>query len=284
MVDLNDYAHTAAQRGWGAGWPSCSGARVGGLAVVHGPRSGVGVSVHRRAARLVELLLGETEHRGYLMRPGQCWGYVCRAIAGTEAASNHSWGLAVDLNSLANPYQFPRRTDLPPWLPLLWNRYGFAWGGNYNSDGRFGKADSMHFEFMGTPADADALTALAMVELIGAGSSTGSATSRKDDPMAPISLTPAADRTFRSAVMAEAGGDSLVVARAWITLGSTWGGSSFTVTALDGAGHPMAQQHFDVPNNATRVVELPGGCKLATVEGRTDPNAIPAAALISLNR
>jgi hypothetical protein len=46
----------------------------------------------------------------------------------------------------------------------------------------------------------------------------------------------------------------------------------------------MLQQRFDVPNNNTRVVALPNGCKLATVEGKTDAKAIPAAALISLNR
>ena len=224
MIDLNDYAHTAAQHGWGAGWPSCSGARLAGLAVVTAPRSGVGVSVHRRIARLVGLLFAESERRGYLLHPGQCWGYACRAIAGTAVASNHSWGLAVDINSLANPYQFPRRTDMPTWMPLLWNRYGFAWGGNYNDDGRIGKADSMHYEFMGTPADADPMTALALYELTGEFVPVGgSATSRKDDPVAVITISVAADNTFRSAVMAEAGGDSIVVARAWITLASTWG-------------------------------------------------------------
>ena len=285
MIDLNDYAHTAAQRGWGAGWPSCSGARLSGLAVVWAPRSGVGVSVHRRLARLVGLLFAETERRGYLLRSGQSWGYACRAIAGTSVASNHSWALAVDINSLANPYQFPRRTDMPTWMPLLWNRYGFAWGGNYNNDGRHGKADSMHYEFMGSPADADAMTALASYELTGESIPTGgSGSSRKDDPVAVIPITIAADNTFRSTVMAEAGGDSIVVARAWVTLGSTWGNTTFTITALDGGGRPMLQQRFDVPNNNTRVVELPGGCKLATVEGKTDPRAIPAAALISLHR
>ena len=80
------------------------------------------------------------------------------------------------------------------------------------------------------------------------------------------------------------GGDSIVVARGWITVGSTWGNSSFVITALDGGGRVLLQQRFDVPNNNTRVVELPGGSKLATVEGRTDPKAIPAAALVSLNR
>ena len=623
MIDLNDYSKTAAQHGWGAGWPSCGGARTGGLAVVAAPRSQVGVSVHRRIARLVGLLIAETERRGYLLRPGQCWGYACRAIAGTAVASNHcltgetkvvtydgpvairdlagttatlltrdplgsgqrgkwvdapvraygtepthevvlsrggarkvlratgphrwfvqrktsaysdghsryrvkteerttlelrpgdrlasclpppmpprlvpspygiahgavfgdgtlqpsgsrsgpsaevnlrghdvellryfpadcptsavetpngvtgiqvrslpayfrrlpsldessaylagwlagyvaavghvweaevqlcshsrehlefaalvaarlgiacrepvvqknphnawapdsetwslafvsatvpdwlllradqheawaeprhgrspswmvesvtatgldeevfcatvdgygaftldgwlltgnSWGLAVDINSLANPYQFPRRTDQPTWMPLLWNRYGFAWGGNYNDNGRLGKADSMHYEFMGTPVDADQMTALALYELTGEYVPVGgSGSSRKDDPVAVIPITVAADNTFRSAVMAEAGGDSIVVARAWITLGSTWGNTSFTVSALDGGGRVLLQQRFDVPNNNTRVVELPGGSKLATVEGRTDPKAIPAAALVSLNR
>jgi D-alanyl-D-alanine carboxypeptidase len=284
MIDLDDYAHTAAQRGWGAGWPSCDGARVVGLAVVRAPLSRVGVSVHRRLARLVDLLVAETEERGYLLRAGECWGYVCRAIAGTSAASNHSWGLAVDINSLSNPYQFPRCTDLPTWAPLLWNRYGFAWGGDGNDDGRNGKADSMHFEFMGTPADADAMTALALFELTGLFAGSGSATGRKDDPVAVIPLSVGSDGTFRSAVMAEAGGDSIVVARAWITVGSTWGRTAYTVTALDGVGRPMTQQRFDVPNNATRVMELPSGCKLATLEGKVDANAIPAAALISLNR
>ena len=235
-------------------------------------------------ARLVGLLIAETENRGYLLRAGQCWGYVCRAIAGIAVASNHSWGLAVDINSLANPYQFPRRTDLPTWMPLLWNRYGFAWGGNYNDDGQYGKADSMHFEFMGTPADADAMTALALFELTGPLAGSGFATGRKDDPVAVIPISVGSDGTFRSAVMAEAGGDSIVVARAWITVGSTWGRTAYTVTALDGVGRPMTQQRFDVPNNATRVMELPSGCKLATLEGKADPNAVPAAALISLNR
>jgi hypothetical protein len=285
MIDLNDYSKTAAQHGWGAGWPSCGGAQTGGLAVVAAPRSQVGVSVHRRIARLVGLLFGETERRGYLLRHGQCWGYACRAIAGTAVASNHSWGLAVDINSLANPYQFPRRTDQPTWMPLLWNRYGFAWGGNYNDNGRLGKADSMHYEFMGTPADADQMTALALYELTGEYVPVGgSGSSRKDDPVAVIPITVAADNTFRSSVMAEAGGDSIVVARAWITVGSTWGNSSFVITALDGGGRVLVQQRFDVPNNNTRVVELPGGSKLATVEGRTDAKAIPAAALVSLNR
>ena len=164
-INLADYSRTAAQRGWGPGWPSCDGVRKAGTAVVTADRSGVRISVHKRIARLVDLLIDETERRGYLLRPGQCGGYNCRAIAGTDVPSHHSWALAVDLNWRTNPYTRPLVTDMPPWLPLLWARYGFAWGGRYNGGGRTGKADAMHYEFMGTPADADAMTALAIIEL-----------------------------------------------------------------------------------------------------------------------
>ena len=33
-------------------------------------------------------------------------------------------------------------------------------------------------------------------------------------------------------------------------------------------------------NNATAYVEMPNGCKLATIEGNLDPGTVPAAALI----
>lgn len=164
-INLRDYSHTAAQRGWGAGWPSCGGVKTAGTAVVQAAQSGVRLSVHKRLARLVLLLIDETERRGYLLKSGQCGGYNCRAIAGTSSPSNHSWALAIDLNWQTNPYAQPLRTDFPEWLPQLWNRYGFAWGGDYNDRGRTGKADAMHLEFMGSPADADAMTALALREL-----------------------------------------------------------------------------------------------------------------------
>lgn len=163
-INLRDYSKTAAQRGWGAGWPSCGGVTAAGTAVVQAARSGTRLSVHKRLARLVLLLVDETEHRGYPLRPGVCGGYNCRPIAGTSSPSNHSWGLAVDINWDRNPYVGPRRTDMPGWMPPLWNRYGFAWGGDYTGS----KQDSMHYEFMGSPDDADAMTALALREFAAA--------------------------------------------------------------------------------------------------------------------
>jgi len=175
-IDLNDYRRTAAQRGWGAGWPSCSGAR-GNLATImaNNPDGSVSakVTVHKRIARLVDLLLDECERRGYDFHANQCGGYNCRPIGGTRTPSNHSWGLAVDLNWHLNPMRRPLTTNIPGWMVQMFNRYGFAWGGHYR-----GTPDSMHFEAMGTPGQMDEMTALALHEL-GAGGPPGRPTLRR---------------------------------------------------------------------------------------------------------
>lgn len=160
-VNLRDWAHTAAQRGWGAGWPSCSGA-AGNLVVVTFARSGVRVSVHKRIARLVQILADETERRGYLAKLGQTGAYNCRPISGTKTPSNHSWGLAIDWNWQTNPYTTSMVHTNPQWMYDLWARYGWANGGMYSP-----KHDWMHLEQMGAPAQVDALTALAIAEILG---------------------------------------------------------------------------------------------------------------------
>src|SRR5207244_479516 len=98
----------------------------------------------RDVASIVAFLFGETEKRGYRLRTGQCWGYCNRAIRGGTAPSNHSWGLAVDINAPANPMGRRLVTDMPEWMPKLWRDWGFGWGGDYLS-----RKDAMHYEFLG---------------------------------------------------------------------------------------------------------------------------------------
>lgn len=140
---LESVARTAQSRGWGPGWPACQQNR---MTVVSA--GGIRLSVHRDLAPLVGWLCDETVRRGYRLRPGQCWGFACRAIRGSSAPSNHSWGLAVDLNSLANPMGPRLVTDMPRWMPQLWKAHGFAWGGDYTR-----RKDAMHYEYVGTPAE-----------------------------------------------------------------------------------------------------------------------------------
>jgi hypothetical protein len=158
---MSDYSVSAKAKGWGAGWPAN---RSADMARVAADRSGTRINVHKRVAPLVDILLDESERRGYRFHPKTCGGYVNRAIKHTDRPSNHSWGLAVDLNWDRNPETFDGEvhTDLPGWLVALWNRYGFAWGGHYRNRHK----DPMHFEFMGAPADADDMLAKARRELI----------------------------------------------------------------------------------------------------------------------
>lgn len=143
-------------RGWGPGWPSGQSRKIVPVVWSNGVSPAGGV--RSEIATLVVLLGNEMIRRGYSPKAGWCWGYENRAITGTtDQPSLHSWGLAVDINAPTNPYHSTLITDMPSWMPPLWLTYGFRWGGTYP-----GNKDAMHYEFMGTPADAVVLTALAL--------------------------------------------------------------------------------------------------------------------------
>lgn len=126
--------------------------------------NGTVVTVATEIAPLIKMLGDETIARGYDIRNSDTGGFNCRRIGGTSSWSNHAWGLAVDLNWSTNPFVNPLTTDMPSWMVNLWTQYGFRWGGTYTS-----KKDAMHYEFMGTMADAAAFTAKARADGIGGG-------------------------------------------------------------------------------------------------------------------
>jgi len=122
---------------------------------------------------LTSMLVQECKNRGYRFGSSSdpsygCWGYSCRAISGSNNPSNHSWGLAVDINAPSNPYTSPLVTDMPGWMPDLWNGYGFRWGGDYS-----GSKDAMHYEFMESVSAAASYTSQARSDGLGGGGSTG---------------------------------------------------------------------------------------------------------------
>lgn len=141
-----------AHSSWGTGWPNCDRSNI--VTLVR--RDGLRLPVHRDLADLVTILMDLTEAVGYDIRPDWSWGYACRPIANTSTPSNHSWGTAVDINAPANPRRrrgLPMVTDIPPEVVRLWEDNGFRWGGRYSWP------DPMHFEFMGTTAQARATAA-----------------------------------------------------------------------------------------------------------------------------
>jgi hypothetical protein len=138
--------NNAAARGWGAGWPECQRGRMAAVA-----KGGVTVFVRKEIAPLVATLLDATEKRyRYDVKPGQTWGYACRPIRGSRVASNHSWGLALDINATTNPMAATFRSDIPPAVVAMWWAAGFYWGGWYQR-----RPDTMHFEYVRRPSDVD---------------------------------------------------------------------------------------------------------------------------------
>jgi len=82
-------------------------------------------------------------------------GYNKRLVRGsTSSWSNHSWALAGDFCVAQNPMQDTLRTDMPPGTSAKAKSLGMVWGGDYS-----GRKDPMHFEFVGSPADARRLVA-----------------------------------------------------------------------------------------------------------------------------
>jgi len=155
----------ASSRGWGAGWPNCQTQRMVPLV-----GAGVGFgSIRTEIHDLLELLIAATAAKGYPPKAGQCFGFACRATKRadgtfTSIPSNHSWGLAVDYNTLENVYGAPEASSViatkQKWMPALWHDYGFRWLGPPISDWE-------HFDFAGTPTDAAMMTVRAQHDLGG---------------------------------------------------------------------------------------------------------------------
>lgn len=135
-------------RGWGQGWPVN---RSKDMLTVRTARSNVPFTVHRDIAPIVKWLVDEVERRGYSIHtPGQTpddWSYANRAIRGRNAPSNHSWGLAIDID--ATQYPLGSRKRHPSWMVELFRAHGFDYGGNWTK-----RPDPMHYEFNGWPSDA----------------------------------------------------------------------------------------------------------------------------------
>lgn len=153
-------ATTAAQRGWGEiGAPgSAIGVAFRKKNIVKITPAGLTLYVNKGAAWLFEQFIEEAHRLGYdFGKIKDDWGYNHRYIAGTKILSNHSWGLAVDLNATTNPMTHDDKvhTDMPAWMIALAAKYGLDWGGYYHG----AKKDPMHFEFLGTPEEAQKIIA-----------------------------------------------------------------------------------------------------------------------------
>ncbi|OPZ65805.1 MAG: hypothetical protein BWY85_00295 [Firmicutes bacterium ADurb.Bin506] len=136
-------------RGWGNGWPTNRWSDMVWVVA----RSGARWHVHHDVATILQRIVDEAEARGFNFVKGTCWGYNNRPVRGTRTASDHSWGIAVDINATAYPQGQSRKVP-PTWLVRLFEAYHFEWGGLWRNP------DPMHFAYGKTRNDAQRASAL----------------------------------------------------------------------------------------------------------------------------
>lgn len=126
--------------------------------MAHRPVLGITLVVREEIADLASALVTAWHKEVERLDPAQCWSYACRAIRGSTSPSNHSWGLALDLNSAKHPLG-KRGTFTAGQVRAIHTLLGrppfrhWKWGGDY-----LDRADEMHVEYLGTPAEAAADT------------------------------------------------------------------------------------------------------------------------------
>lgn len=124
------------------------------IGVSGAPKDG-GVYFHRKGAEALRGFFNEVEAAGLLhLVVSWAGAFYPRFIRGSSSTlSNHSWGTAFDINAPQNwlgqqPAAEGRPGSLLRLVPIA-NKWGFFWGGHYNS-----RLDGMHFELarMVTPS------------------------------------------------------------------------------------------------------------------------------------
>jgi hypothetical protein len=149
-------------KGWGSAWPTHD---LRSIMVTVPPFAG---GFHPEIAELVTLLVREMKQHGFEFVVPGCWGFAFRGTKSSSGSTGgtpsfHSWGLSPDINAPRNPFGNDRsNTELGQpqfaWVDALWRSYGFFWLGPPIRDW-------MHWSFVGSPADAKAMTAKAQREL-----------------------------------------------------------------------------------------------------------------------
>ncbi|HEX9260546.1 MAG TPA: peptidoglycan-binding protein, partial [Acidimicrobiales bacterium] len=141
---------------------------------------------HRDVLPLFEGFLRDLAAGGYVIREYGSYNFRCTSTTtpdcynlGPSQLSYHAWGAALDINWSANPLRtytataqypdacdVPITTDFPRWVPMAAERWGLYWlgsGGAACEDPADTVSsvfrDTHHFEFRGTPAQAQAIVA-----------------------------------------------------------------------------------------------------------------------------
>lgn len=135
-------------------------------------------------------LLADLEDAGVEIKADQSGGYAKRNIAGTNTASQHSFGRAIDLNWHENARGTKGKLD-PELARSLAAKHGLTWGGDWKNP------DPMHFEVdrSASPSAAPPVAQRSITAFAGMGKTANDASSEPQDVYdGPLSNLPLAKR------------------------------------------------------------------------------------------
>ncbi len=118
----------------------------------NGNASTATITCHKSLASSIQAAYKEMKAKGFRAFSNGCYNW--RKMTGSSTyMSNHSFGIAIDINPSYNPYtkastsstwqSAPSCYKIQGEIVAIWKKYGFYWGGDYN-----GLKDYMHFEYI----------------------------------------------------------------------------------------------------------------------------------------
>lgn len=118
----------------------------------NGNPSSARITCHKKLASSIQAAYREMKAKGFRAYDNGCFNW--RAMTGSSSKmSNHSFGIAVDINPAFNPYvngtssstwnNAPAHFKIDGEIVEIWKKYGFSWGGDYKNI-----RDYMHFEYI----------------------------------------------------------------------------------------------------------------------------------------
>lgn len=118
----------------------------------NGKAATASLTCHKKLASSIQAAYREMKQKGFRAYDNGCYNW--RQMTGSKSSmSNHSFGLAIDINPSYNPYikgtsssvwkNAPSYYKIDGEIVSIWKKYGFYWGGDYKNI-----KDYMHFEYV----------------------------------------------------------------------------------------------------------------------------------------
>ncbi|WP_299117714.1 lysozyme family protein [uncultured Eubacterium sp.] len=128
----------------------------------NGKKTTMNLTVHARLATEFKAVFEDMVKAKFRIKASETCAYVWKNIIGTGTVSQHSYGLAIDINWNDNPCFYNTNVDVTKgyggYRPgknkysvtqkviKIWKSHGFYWGGDWS-----GKKDTMHFSYTEKP-------------------------------------------------------------------------------------------------------------------------------------